>query len=67
MVSQGHSVVELKTNNSPENSDHDILALERDLKLLFGSDTEVVTATCHIKSRFQLMPSSNRELVIVTA
>lgn len=67
MASQGHSVVEFKTRNSPENSEHGILALERVLEFLFGPDTEVVTATCHRKSRFQLMPSSNRELVIVTA
>ena len=58
-----------QSDNRPPNSDHDLflggasLALGSALEIFLGPITELVIASCHIKSTFNGMSQSNQETV----
>ena len=50
-----------QTGSRQRNSDHDFFSAS--LVLLFGPATELVIASCHIKSTFHHMLQSDREMI----
>ena len=57
-----------QTGSRPPDSDHDLffgasLALGSTLELLLSPITELIVASCHIKSTFHCMSQSDREVI----